>query len=128
MFKVKAYTVNPIHVLCIGLLVIILIVVSSGTPTTHYELDKDGVVREYSAPHQCIDQTHTVCDGECSCDGMECDRNTNPTRVRLLRDYQIELTSGDDNQILIWDGYRLVKTITLSDNCALNQALLEDNE
>lgn len=25
--------------------------------------------------HRCIDSTHLVCDGQCSCDGMECDFN-----------------------------------------------------
>ena len=26
-------------------------------------------------PHICVDSTHTECDGECSCDAMECPKN-----------------------------------------------------
>lgn len=49
-----------------------------------------------------------------------------PIRIRQLRDYQLELTAT--NKVLLWDGYRLVKVLTISDDCALNKALEEDND
>jgi hypothetical protein len=77
--------------------------------------------------HICIDRTHRICDGKCSCDGMECPPWTPNNALQLIdgRDYQLDLI---EDSILVWDGNRYVGTIPMWDNSPLDSLLLKDNE
>ena len=104
----KAFKVNPIHIMCITLLVIILAVVLAGKP-----------VEPTYLPHRCIDYTHQECDGACECDGLGCSRATtreldiyptlNLQTNNNMRDYQIQV-EDDANILLIYAGDKLIGT------------------
>ena len=74
--------------------------------------------------HICVDNTHEICDGSCSCDGMECNISSAFTTIPA-RDYQIELI---EDSMLIFNGHRFVGTIPMWDNSPLDSLLVKDNE
>lgn len=67
---------------------------------SHYDVDTDGVTREYSAP----------------------DYNNRKTAAR---DYQIEV---DNDSIYMYDANRLVKTMSFTDDSEIGQAIIGDNQ
>lgn len=85
----------------------------------------------YKDRHKCYDATHINCDGECTCDGMECSSVENkcpyeglecPNAQKYTREYQLELLPDSTR---IWQGDRLVNTIHYSQS--IDSILLLDN-
>jgi hypothetical protein len=67
--------------------------------------------------HKCIDSTHTYCDSQCECDGMEC--------LIYKRDYEITLYM---DTLWLWDGPRLVGRYTTNWKNQIDELLVKDNE
>ena len=85
--------------------------------------------------HQCLDATHKLCDGHCSCDGLGCDYATNATllpgnsgKVAIqyvsARAYQLEIAQ---DSIILYDGNRVVKKMFFSDDSEIGSVINEDN-
>jgi hypothetical protein len=79
--------------------------------------------------HKCIDNTHQICDGVCSCDSMECFSIPSGKAIQYVNayDYQLDISTIPDS-IIVMDGRRYVGTIPMWDNSPLDSLLLKDNE
>ena len=75
--------------------------------------------------HTCTDPTHRYCDGQCICDGFECNTSCNATQP-LLRSYQIQI--ADENTLFIYDGFRYVGKLKFGAVTALDKLILRDNQ
>lgn len=79
----------------------------------HYASD----ISNIQPAHQCSDNTHLECDGNCECDGMECPVNG--------RDYQIDIHM---DTVRIFDGQRLVGSYISTWANQMDTILLNDNQ
>lgn len=109
MLKIKAWVFTPQVIICYILLVAILVAVISGKPIdkhTHLEVDKDGIIREYS--------------------NIEDDEyyGTHTLTYKDMKDYQIKV---EDNGCTFWDGDRFVGYIPYNGTCRLDRLITEDN-
>lgn len=98
MFKIKAYHVHPVNVVCITLLVtIILMLLVSGKPVTE------------PTPY------------EPSVEQFE------DSQLEQLRDYQLQITP-DGKYIVMYDYNRLVGVLPLDNHCNLTNLVMFDNQ
>ncbi len=81
--------------------------------------------------HVCTDKTHSNCDGQCSCDGMECRYegrecpNYDNCKGHSMRDYQLDL---HNDTVWVYDGQRLVERYVTNWKGQIDSVLLNDNQ
>lgn len=108
-------------------LMLIIIIVS----TVLFELCGCGENKAITSTHKCSDSTHLNCDGECSCDGMECRYEGRECpdyatcKGHSMRDYQIDL---HNDTVWVYDGQRLVERYVTTWKGQIDSALLNDNQ
>lgn len=76
------------------------------------------IIEVVDTDHVCVDKTHTVCDGNCECDGFGCPP-ADP------RDYQVEV---NQDSIMLFDREKRVGAIPLLEDSAIGSLILNDNQ
>lgn len=130
-YKVRTH-VNPLNVACLIMVAItmimtgIIMVAVLTSNRVHYDMDTDGVVRQYSTvAHTCIDESHTYCDGDCECDGMQCPPIPVTYTYRDMKEYQVDVVPG----YTIWyDQGQAQFVVPMDRGCNLTKAVEKDNQ
>ena len=119
--KVMGLIFTPQVIICY-LMIAIIIFLQFSRPVdthTHLEVDKDGVVREYSN-EQDDEYYNTEYKGNGAYD-------THRLTWQDMKEYQLSITQ-DFKYVIMWDYDRMVGVLPLDNNCNLTNLIQLDNE